>query len=248
MIGLAELQGHWRRAWLRAPRLVDLDTCVHWMQCGRLYADIRIPAGRPDVRGATALADLSAGTLRALMRAEGFAGEFTVEDGTGVWHRRINWHGATEAIDAGLLEFNEDGTLSELGVYADYAELWRHSDDDALEGLEFDVGGRTAFLVTVGTRFVFGTGDPQAESSADLVAALEAGRKPEALSGFFSQVYVFGHWYRGAGMADLSTNPLLEGRKVLTRTEHGVTWHSVDFFGTARDQRLVPRAPCGAAA
>ena len=43
MIDSSDVQAHWRRLWIRAPGFEDADTRVHWMQCGALYADIRVP-------------------------------------------------------------------------------------------------------------------------------------------------------------------------------------------------------------
>ena len=40
MITLADVQGHWRRDWLKAPGFSDTTTHVHWMQCGTLFADM----------------------------------------------------------------------------------------------------------------------------------------------------------------------------------------------------------------
>ncbi|MEM7710402.1 MAG: hypothetical protein AAF264_06565 [Pseudomonadota bacterium] len=239
MIVAGDLQGHWRRAWLKAPGLDDHDTAVHWMQAGKGYADIRIPASRPDTGGARALADLAPNILRDLMRAEGFAGEIVVDKDVCTWARHINWHGATDSVDAGLLTFHEDGALGEAGVHADYEELWHRSVEGPTEAMRLRCGdGRLGVLVSVGTRFVFGIGDPAAPSSAVVADALDRGTRPDALAAFFRGVFVLGRWRQGVGLADLSTNPLLEGRHVLTRTNRGAIWHDVDFFGRSHDRPL----------
>lgn len=240
MIGPGDLQGHWRRAWLRAPGMEDRLTCVHWMQCGSLYADIRIRSDRPDVRGAGALSDLGAATLRQLLLAEGFAGHITVEDDICTWERRINWHGAPDAIDAGHMSFTGDGALIETGVHADYTELWHRLDDEPGEGLELAApSGRAGFLVSVGDRFVLGLGDPEAPSSRPILAALEAGRKPVGLAALFDRVHVLGRWDGKTGIAVQATNPLIEGRPVLARDLDGFLLTDEDFEGRARQERLV---------
>lgn len=243
MIGAGDLQGHWRRAWLRAPGIEDHLTCVHWMQCGSLYADIRIPSDRPDVRGAAGLSDLAPRTLRRLLEAEGFAGHITVKNEVCTWERRINWHGQTDTIDAGQLAFDAEGALTETGVHADYAELWHRLDDDPSEGVELTgPSGRIGFLVTVGHRFVLGLGDPNAPSTSDVLAALDEGRRPDGLDKVFSRVHVLGRWKGTTGMADQATNPLMQGRPVLTRAAGGFILHDIDFFGAERKETLSPLA------
>jgi len=97
MITGGDLQGHWRRDWIKAPGFEDNTTRVHWMQAGEIFVDLRVPLERPDLAGATALADLGPSTLLALTKAEGFAGRIEVVDSNCTWHRAINWHGVPEA-------------------------------------------------------------------------------------------------------------------------------------------------------
>lgn len=237
----ADLQGHWRRRWLKAPGVVDHDTCVHWMQCGATYADIRIPAGRPDIRGATALADLSDTALAALAGAEGFAGAIAVSEGICTWHRRLNWHGRPETVDAGHVRFDAAGDLLETGVHADYSEAWRRIDDTPDEAHELADGtGNLAILVTVGTRFVLAYGPP-----AETQAAPGGGPDYPAL---FSRIHVLGSWRGGRGYADLATNPLMETTPVLSVTPKGIVLHGLDFHGRKTDRMLGPLPACGAAA
>lgn len=240
MIGIEDVQGHWQRAWLKSPEVVDYDTCVHWMQCGSVYADVRIPADRPDIRGARALDELSPQTLSKLMEAEGFAGEITVEDGICTWAREINWHGVPEAIDAGALEFDLRGGLREVGVHADYSELWHQMLDMPDEGVRLtSAAGDVAFLVTVGVRFAFGIGRPDAAATASLRQALASGEMPDELGAHFGRLHALGHWERDTGVADLATNPLAEGQPILTRAR-GFVYHGVDFHGHRNDVTLFP--------
>jgi len=142
MMQIADLQGHWRRDWLRAPGLEDRSTCVNWMQCGALYADIRIPRTRPEIRGATSLADLSCAALLKLMRAEGFAGEIALRSNVCTWARDIDWHGPNDTPDAGRLDFTGEDGMLETGVAADYTEKWSRSGSPGLSG----DGGRAVRL------------------------------------------------------------------------------------------------------
>lgn len=236
-----DLQGHWHRAWLKAPGYQDHDTTVHWMQCGTLYADIRIPANRPELRGATALADLSDGQLLALLRAEGFAGTIALHEDVCTWTRHINWHGKPEAEDAGQIAFDGPDRMVETGIFGDYEELWTRTTDQPARALHLKAESAEAYLVSIGRRFVLGVGWAEAPNSRNMLAELEAGLRSRELWGQFSQVYAFGHWEGEAGVADLCTNPLMEGREILgCNAEGGLVWHAMDFFGRMRDVPLDP--------
>lgn len=246
MLTERDIQGHWQRIWLRAPGFEDGTTRVHWMQSGNLYADVRIPLENPDLGDATCLADLDAQSLAMLAEAEGFAGTTVVQDGVCTWAREINWHGATEDVDAGRLSFDGDGDLIEEGVHADYAELWTRPHAVPSEGVRLTCGGKTAFLVTVGNRFVFGIGDPVAPASASTLCGLERGRVDRAaLSGLFDRVHVFGTWRGPFGCAILATNPFLNGKACLRRTDMGFVYSHVGFEGDVEEiplERVQPYA------
>ena len=141
MITTDDIQGHWQRLWLEAPGFKDKTTRVHWMQAGDIYADVRVPLERPDVSGLNSLADLPARDLHILAQAEGFAGHTKVENSVCTWERTINWHGATDAIDAGELSFDTAGRLIEAGVHANYTELWERWPAGHIEGLELSGEG-----------------------------------------------------------------------------------------------------------
>lgn len=214
------LQGHWRRDWLTAPGVLDDTTRVHWMQAGNLYADLRIPLERPDLSGFNCLADMPAEALQQLAQAEGFAGEISLDGPLCTWHRMINWHGAPDGIDAGALAFAADGALIETGVHADYSERWLQEAAGPACGFRLTSPGLTGFLVTVGGRFVLGLGQP-----SDVGAMAPKG------AALFSNVYAFGHWQEDAGHADLATNPLAEGRTILTRDNGFFHLQYPDFYG-----------------
>lgn len=243
MIQVQDIQGHWHRAWLKSLALNDCDTTVHWMQCGALYADIRIPPNRPDVRGATALADLPNATLMALLRAEGFAGAVELREDVCTWHREINWHGRPEGEDSGYLEFNRSDQLTETGVLGDYAELWNRRANNPSHAMHLMAGAAHAYVVTIGQRFLFGVGLPEAENSRNMIAALEAGQRTWALQEQFRHVFAFGRWDGACGLAEICTNPLLEGHPVLSFAGKGeLIWHAVDFLGQRKDVPLTQPA------
>ena len=124
MITQADIQGHWVRNWIKAPGFEDHSTRVHWMQAGGLYADIRIPADRPDLSGASSLSALSPDHLLSLGQAEGFAGHVTLDGDHCTWEREINFHGTPDSLDVGAIHFDAQGSMIETGVHADYSELW----------------------------------------------------------------------------------------------------------------------------
>lgn len=236
MLSAGDIQGHWQRIWLRAPGFEDGTTRVHWMQSGDLYADVRIPLESPDLWGATCLADLDPQALAMLAEAEGFAGTTVVQDGVCTWAREINWHGATEDVDAGRLSFDGDGDLIEEGVHADYAELWTRPHAEPSEGVRLTGAGKTAFLVTVGNRFVFGIGNPAAPATASTLCGLERGRIDRAaLRDLFDRVHMLGTWRGPFGCATLATNPFLHGNACLRRTQSGIVYSHVGFEGRVEE-------------
>ncbi len=238
MTEVFDLQGHWRRLWLRAPGFEDAQTAVHWLQCGEVYADIRLPADSPDCTGATALADLPDPVLLQLAAAEGFAGTIAVGHDVCTWDRRINWHGQPETVDAGLLEWDADGRLIETGVHADYAELWERTTGPS-EAMHLRATGIEAFLVTVGENFVFGAGRPGAPRASAALDLLRVGKRTSELTLFFDLPFVLGRWQGQAGVVLSATNPLLNGTRIITNGD-GVTWHKTGFLGDTADIALTP--------
>lgn len=239
VIGLDDLQGHWRRAWLRLPGGVeDATTRVHWIQSGALFADIRIPLDRPATGGAQSLSDLGPRALSRLMAAEGFAGHITVEDGICTWHREVNWHGTPEGVDAGRMSFDAEGALIEDGVHAEYAELWRQVPGPAFDARSIAAGELCGVLVWSGALFLMGLGAPDLPATAPLRAALAEGETPEGLARVFDGDYILGRWEGREGIATLATNPLREGRKVLEWRGVDLIWHWQRFDGETGRTRL----------
>ena len=111
--------------------------------------------------------------------------------------------------------------------------------------LRFRSGDMTAILVSVGNCFVFASGWTDAPASQDAVSALKAGARTEALFRQFEATYVFGRWNGGQGNAVLSTNPLLEGKTVLTQQDRDVvTFHGADFHGAPQIRTFEALGPC----
>ena len=222
MITASDLQGHWRRDWIKAPGFEDHDTAVHWLQAGDLYADIRVPAERPDLSSFDCLADMPADLRAPLLKAEGFAGTITVSDNRCTWRREINWQGVPEMDDIGLMSFTDEG-LIEDGVLADYHELWQAEPTAPLRGHRVTLGQMSGILVENDAEFLVGLGP-------DLVHT-----DPRTQ---FASTYALGHWDGAEGIATLSTNPFCDGQIVLRR-DAGFTWHAPSFEGDTAGQRLM---------
>lgn len=217
MITKSDLQGHWRRDWIKAPGFEDHTTRVHWMQAGDLFADLRVPLARPDLGGARCLAELSEYALAALMASEGFAGTIDVTDSRCTWRREVNWHGVPEADDIGLMYVDGDA-LIEDGVLAEYRERWLAEPGPALRGHRVALGALSGVLVESDETFLIALGAPPEAHSPDP-------------ANHFSSTYCLGRWEGARGIATLSTNPFCEGTCVLTRGAV-FTWHGMRFDGS----------------
>ncbi len=235
------IQGHWQRDWLRAPGFEDDTTRVHWMQAGHLYADVRVPLTRPDLSGATCLADLPTAALAELAQAEGFAGTTSVADSVCTWVRDINWLGATDTVDAGHLSYDADGRLIEAGVHADYTELWSRQATGPTQAGVYQAGDMRAYLVSVGPAFVFGLGTPDIASHLPTIDALKAEQVAAEAAALFSGLHMLGRWDGSEGYATLATDPFLESRVVLRRDQADLILTQRDFYGNSQEMRLTPR-------
>lgn len=247
MITADDLQGHWRRIWIRSPGGEDRTTRVRWLQAGACFADIRVPADLPDITGAVSLAEIGPRLLRSFLACEGFAGTITVENAVCTWHRRINWHGASDRVDAGRMSFDETGGLIEEGTQADYSELWRRAGTATLHACKVAGDGREGVFVTSGETFILGLGRPQAPASAPIMAALSEGRIPEEAIELFRDVYLFGRWSGQEGTVLLSTDPFLVGGPALRRRGSTLSLARHDFDGRPYEVSLA-LAEAGASA
>jgi len=234
-VKLSQIEGHWDRRWIKAPGHEDHTTRVHWTQSGLTYADVRVPLERPDLSGASCLADLPVEALAQLAKAEGFAGHITLEGIRCTWHREVNWHGDpdwTGIGDVGDLTFEPNGDMIETGVEAEYTELWTHRTAPKQSALEFGNDTYRGYLVTVSSEFVLGIGKPNHPATKTLLDELENGTIPNGIDALFSTFHAYGHWDGDNAIANLATNPFCEGKPVLTKSGKSVTWRHIGFDGT----------------
>lgn len=160
----ARYVGLWRRRLLETPDGGrDTETQVMWLQTDALYADLRVPAHRPDFTGARSLADCNAGQRAWLARQQGFAGILRVDGDTCTWERALDFQPPPASPDAGRMAF--DGSLLiEHGIHAPYLEEWQRvqaAGDDVLalrlvkQASDGHAGACTGVLVALKDFFLY---------------------------------------------------------------------------------------------
>jgi hypothetical protein len=250
----AAFQGLWRRRLLASEGRIDRETTVYWLQTGRLYADIRIPAGRPDCES---LAEASSRTLRALALQQGFAGHLDVAGDVLTWHRWLDFQPPGSVADVGRVHF-EDDVLIEHGVLAPYVEEWvrvegPHPDQLALR-LEAEIGPdriervRAGVLLATGTAFMMAIARelplPAAATLEDVVAdeTLPDSQRRAALDCCID----FGRRQDGRWEISLSTLPFHEGETLAAMHGRWSAPHRDQYLqhldgGVIRRWRVVER-------
>ncbi|QPM91675.1 hypothetical protein [Pseudooceanicola algae] len=236
------IAGHWRRESITGPGMEDRTTRVHWLQAEVGFCDIRIPSTRPDLGGATALADLGAEALLELMNGFGFAGQARLKGARCTWHRQIAFHGTPPgaAPDIGILRPGPGGRMIEDGAEGAYREVWGMQGTGPYDHAVWQDGSRACLITWGECDFLLAIGRIDAPGSLSLRQALEGGARPETeLADFFDAEYSYGIWQDAAGVVSLSTNPLREGQAILARGDlvaGPLRLKRADFFGVERDE------------
>lgn len=231
LVTARELQGVWQRDWLKSSDHLDTTTRVLWAQAGDLFVDLRVPAERPVIKGSTSLATLSSEQQNALTKAEGFAGRIEVSESICTWHRGINWHGPSAAIDAGRLHVEDTSTLIETGVHDDYCEQWRLSQNPPARAHRVTYNNLHGIVIFTNTHFFFGIGVP-VDSLLEQDTATVSQINP------FESEYTCGRWNGHEGIAVLSTNPFNEMQQVLSAESGQLKWHHLSFNGCLKTREL----------
>ena len=153
------LSAAWQRTLMvQADGTRDTGSWVLWLQGGALFADLRQPAGRPDMRAATCLRALSPSQMTWLAGQNGFAGTLLFDGAFFEWRREISFQPAAPAADSARLFFRGD-TLVEEGRHAPYVEEWQRLDETVAADLALRLRGRTdgraALLVRRAQFFMF---------------------------------------------------------------------------------------------
>jgi hypothetical protein len=162
MIEIDDLGGLWQRSLIKRPDGTrDAATWVAWQQGPVLFADLRIPAGRPDFWGVKCRDDLTAEHVNWLATQEGFAGRLTREGSHFVWQRDLDFQPPSQIPDAGSLRIEGD-TLIEDGRDVPYVEHWHHRTAPRdqhgaarLNGLDCNCA---AYIIRAGCWFMYARG------------------------------------------------------------------------------------------
>lgn len=215
-----ELTGLWRReVIILDDGRRDTSTRVFWLQTRGLFADIRIPAERPNRPAASSFADYADAELIELAAMYGFAGSFEVSGRFCRWLRQLDYHppgGPPDEADCTL----DGDLLIETGIHGKYQENWRHETAPGAPVASFMLAGddaqpgRAGLLVLAGDHFIQILDRPEklpaAPSLAGLVSSdLQAGARDRAI-GRLAMKIAYGRITSGWQVA-LSTFPWLEG-------------------------------------
>lgn len=179
--------GVWQREWIRrngGP--ADRSVTVRYVQTPTVFGDLRIPERRPDLGGATSLADLTDDQLAQLAQQNGFAGVLSVSGTTATWQHEIDFQPTDKAPDAGRIEPMGEGNMLEHALDRSYVERWTFVPRVAgPEAGTFAVrvtrdDKTTQLLAVAGQRFIYARARsralPAGKSLADIIKTTSAGR------------------------------------------------------------------------
>lgn len=215
MVSLGDIQGLWHRRLIGWPGgEMDTTTEVYWLQGPRLYADLRIPEGRPAC-AASCLRELDGPILKFLARQEGFFGYLDVEDSVGHWHRAFDYQPPTDHADRGLLTFEGD-ILSERGVETPYLEHWvREPGSEDVHVLSLRAEDRIGCLITAGAAFMFAKSrSKKLPAGADLTECVNGTASLVEAQDLFDCEISFGRVRDGEWRIERSSLPFREGHNL----------------------------------
>lgn len=152
-----QYRGLWRRRLLtREDGSRDADTIVWWLQTGQLFADIRLPADRSVLDGATCFAELDETALSCLVKQEGFAGLLEWTDKACAWRRKIDYRPLPGPPDEGWMEDVGHELMLERGMHREYAEEWVQTaaTDAVMNDWFWHDGWDGATLLRIGSTFM----------------------------------------------------------------------------------------------
>ena len=145
-----EYEGLWRRTVIhRSSGVSDTTTRVWWFQSSRYHIDLRIPADRPHVADAGALAQLTPAQLQRYAAQTGFAGVTEIDGTRCTWHPEIAFPAVSAELDAGWMRFDSPDQLHETGLDSSYDEDWIRVSSDPLLGVRLEEidGDAIAYLL-----------------------------------------------------------------------------------------------------
>lgn len=221
----AHYVGLWRRESLqRGLEPVDTSSLVFWIQTLLWHADIRVPAGRPDFRGARSLEDCSETQLGFLLRQEAFWGVTVVEGDRCHWNRMLDFQ-YMRTQDFGRMVF-EDDQVYEQGVASDYHEKWQRVSKPEPSVRSYIATGPNsasrAVICIADKHFIFIR--PRAiwdVPAMRIQSRIEAGTATRAeWEAFLNFEASFGEIAEGHGVVTLSTLPWRESQVAFVDGDH----------------------------
>jgi hypothetical protein len=203
----------------------DTTARAYWMQTSALQADLRIPAGRPELSGKTTLAEYSADDMLWLARQQGIAG-MTLAGGNLLHRRRQIDYQPTRGRDNTQRMHFQGEMLVEENMHGSVVHKWRRLAGveggvitlRLLEEAEADgrIVPRKGYLLVVSDYFLFVRDRPeftrQAASLEDLFEAQDLER--DEMIPFLDCEFSFGRRSGGSQpwAIELSTLPYREGK------------------------------------
>ena len=179
--------GVWQREWIRrhgGPS--DRSVTVRYVQTPSVFGDLRIPEARPDLAGASSLADLSDEQLAELAKQSGFAGVTTVAGANATWHHEIDFQPTDSDPDVGRIESQGPGDMLEHALDDSYVERWtsvpRAAGPEAgAFAVRVERDERTTQLLAVaGQRFIYARARsrqlPAGKSLTEIIKRVQPGR------------------------------------------------------------------------
>jgi hypothetical protein len=170
-----EYEGLWRRTGIwRSNGSSDLTTQVWWFQSSRFHIDLRIPADRPELANAAALARLAPEQQARHAAQTGFAGLTVVDGERCEWRPAIAFPTASADLDAGWMRFDDADHIHETGLDHTYEEDWYRVPTGPMHGVRLEApdSEAVAYLLISETWLAWAVGRPGDSFQA---AAFDAG-------------------------------------------------------------------------
>jgi hypothetical protein len=149
------LVGVWQRNSIRWPDgREDTTTRVWWLQANPHFADLRIPADRPNFSGINSWQDCDPQRQAWLRRQQGFAGILMQQNDAWLWRRDMDIQPPTGKRDIGRLRHRDESKnlMIEEGVDEPYVEIWQRIDNGA--AFVLSDSDRALLVVVVGNHFL----------------------------------------------------------------------------------------------
>jgi hypothetical protein len=170
----------WRRTLLEQAGVIDTSTLVLVIQTEQYHADIRMPSDRPDFSEVECLADCSSEHLRWLCTQQGFTGITEINGNISQWRRDHDYQPSNGQRDIGEMTFESEDVIVEIGIEAEYREIWQKIKDSQLNLSVQHIAGADrhgselpARLFTAGSQFAYvrprSTVLPKSASFLDLI-------------------------------------------------------------------------------